>query len=63
MLKYFHLTKLQWQGVLKWSLYGLLTLLVLLLQTVVLAKLPVLGIKLTPLPALIGCVCVREGPE
>lgn len=63
MLKYFHLTKLQWQGILRWSLYGLLTLLVLLLQTVVLSQLPVWGAKLTPLPALIVCVCVREGPE
>ena len=63
MLKYFHLTKRQWQGVLKWSLYGLLTLLVLLLQTSVLAKRPILGAKLAPLPALIVCVCVREGPE
>ena len=63
LLKYVHLTRLQWQGILKWSLYGLLTLLVLLLQTVVLSKLPVWGAKLTPLPALIVCVCVREGPE
>ncbi len=63
MFKYFHLTKLQWQGILRWSLYGLLTLLVLLLQTVVLSQLPVWGAKLTPLPALIVCVCVREGPE
>ena len=63
MLKYFHLTKRQWQGILKWSLYGLLTLLVLLFQTSVLAKAPVLGTKLAPLPALIVCVCVREGPE
>lgn len=63
MLKYVHLTRLQWQGILKWSLYGLLTLLVLLLQSVVLSKLPVLGAKLTPLPALIVCVCIREGPE
>ena len=38
MFKYFHLTKLQWQGILRWSLYGLLTLLVLLLQTVVLSQ-------------------------
>ena len=63
MLKYFHLTKRQWLGLLKWSLYGLLTLLVLLLQTVVLAKLPIWGAKLAPLPTLIVCVCVREGPE
>ena len=63
MLKYFHLTKTQWQGILKWSLYGLLTLLVLLTQTVVFAKRPVFGAKLIPLPGLIVCVCVREGPE
>lgn len=63
MFKYLHLTKLQWQGILKWSLYALLTLLVLLLQTVVLAKRPVLGIRLSPLPALMVCVCIREGPE
>ena len=63
MRKYFHLTRRQWLGVLKWSLYGLLTLLVLLLQTVVLAKSPILGAKLAPLPILIVCVCVREGPE
>ena len=63
MLKYFHLTKRQWLGVLKWSLYGVLTLLTLLLQTSVLAKKPILGTKLSLLPGLIVCVCVREGPE
>ncbi len=63
MLKYFHLTRLQWLGILKWSLYGLLTLLVLLLQTVLLSKQPILGAKLVPLTGLIVCVCVREGPE
>ena len=63
MLKYFHLTRLQWKSILKWSFYGLLTLLCLLTQSVVLSQLPVWGTKLTPLPALIVCVCVREGPE
>ena len=63
MLKYFHLTKLQWKGILKWSLYGLLTLLVLLLQTVVLSKQTGLAVKPALLPALVVCVCVREGPE
>ena len=63
MLKYFYLTKRQWLGILKWSLYGLLTLLVLLLQTVVLSPLSIFGAKLAPLPILIVCVCIREGPE
>lgn len=63
MLKHLHLTRLQWLGILKWSLYGLLTLLVLMMQTVLLAKLPVFGSKLAPLPLLIVCICIREGPE
>lgn len=62
-LKYFHLTRLQWRGILKWTLYSLLGLATLLLQTVVLAQLPVFGAKLAPLPLYIVCVCVREGPE
>ncbi|MBO4419354.1 MAG: hypothetical protein J5789_05990 [Oscillospiraceae bacterium] len=63
MFKYIHLTKLQWLGILKWSLYGFLTLLVLMLQTVLLPQIPIGGAKLAPLPALIVCICIREGPE
>lgn len=63
MFKHFHLTKRQWQGILKWSLYGLLTLLTLLFQTVVLSRTTGLRIKPAPLPVLIVCICVREGPE
>lgn len=63
MFKHFHLTKTQWLGILKWSLYGLLTLLTLLLQTVVLSRTTALRIKPTPLPVLIACICIREGPE
>lgn len=63
MFKHFHLTKTQWQGILKWTVYGLLTLLTLLLQTVVLARTTALRIKPTPLPVLTVCICIREGPE
>lgn len=63
MLKYLHLTKLQWKGVLKWALYSLLCLFVLLLQTVVLSKRPVFGVKISLLPICVVCICVREGPE
>jgi len=63
VLKHVHLTKSQWLGILKWSLYGLLTLAVLLLQSVVLSQLPVFGVKLAPLPVLIVCVCIWEGSE
>ena len=63
MLKYLHLTKLQWRGVLRWSLYSLWFLVILLFQDVVLSQRPVLGAKLSFLPLLLVCVCVREGPE
>ena len=63
MLKYFHLTRRQWLGLLKWSLYGLLFLVTLLVQTVILSKRPVLGVPLAPVPLYIVCVCVREGSE
>ena len=63
MLKHVHLTKTQWKSILKWSLYALVYLLVLVLQGVVLGKLPVFGAKLSPLPLYLVIVCIREGPE
>ena len=63
MLKHLHLTRRQWLGVLRWTLYSLLLLFVLLLQTVVLARNPVFGAKLAPVSVVIICVCIREGPE
>ena len=63
MLKHFHLTKTQWKSILKWGLYCLVYLLVLMLQDVVLAKLPVFRAKLNPLPLYLVVVCIREGPE
>ena len=63
MLKHFHLTKLQWKSVLKWTLYCLLYLLILIIEDVLLGKLPVFGAKLRPLPLYLVVVCIREGPE
>ena len=63
MLRYFHLTRLQWKSVLKWTLYCLLYLLILVFEDVLLAKLPVFGAKLNPLPMYLVVVCIREGPE
>ena len=63
MLKHFHLTKLQWKSVLKWTLYCLLYLFILVFEDVLLAKLPMFGAKLSPLPLYIVVVCIREGPE
>ena len=63
MLKYLHLTKLQWRGVLRWSLYALWFLILLLVQDIVLSQRTLFGAKLIIIPLPLVCVCVREGPE
>ena len=63
MLKHLHMTARQWKIVLKWALHSLLFLVTLVAQDVILAKHPIFGIKLTVVPLLIVCVCIREGPE
>ena len=63
MLKHFHLTRRQWIAALKWTIYALMLLLVLIIQDVVLSKQPPFGRSLQPVPVYIVCVCVREGPE
>lgn len=63
MFKHFHLTKLQWKGILKWALYSFCLLLVLLVQTVISAKAPWFGIKPSLVPIYLVCVAIREGPE
>ena len=63
VFKHLHLTKLQWQGVLRWGLYSLALLVTLVLETVLFGKLRVLGAKLTIVPLLLCCAAIREGPE
>lgn len=63
MLKHFHLTRRQWKAVLKWTIYSLLFLFVLIVQDVILSQYPIFGIKISWVPLFIVCVCIREGPE
>lgn len=63
MQKHFYLTKRQWLGVLKWSLYSLSFLLLQVNQSVVLAHYPLWGLKLNLIPAMLLCVCLREGEQ
>lgn len=63
MLKHVHLTKRQWFGILKWSVYALLFLLSLVFQSVILTRLPLFGAKLSLIPLLLVCICIKEGPE
>ncbi len=63
MRKQLHLTRRQWLGLGKWSVYALLYLLLLLFQSVVSAQWPLFGIKANFLPLVCVCLCMKEGPE
>lgn len=63
MLDKLYITPRQWMHILRWSLYTLLFLTAMLLQTVVLGHQTLLGAKPDFVPVVITCVCLREGPE
>lgn len=63
MLDKLYITPRQWLRILRWSLYALLLLLALLVQTVVLGNRTVFGVHPVFVPLVITCVCLREGPE
>ena len=57
------LTKLQQKQVLKWALYGLLLLILSVLQDVVLCRLRLWGGTTDLLPCAIFTICLLEGTE
>ena len=63
MFRHFYLTRQQWFGILKWTVYALLFLLAVVFQSVLLSRLPVFGVRLNAIPTLLVCVCLREGTE
>lgn len=62
-MSHFHLTRAQWFGILKWTVYALALLLAIVLQSVILSRLRPFGCKLSTVPILLVCICLREGPE
>ncbi len=63
MLDKLYITPRQWMHILRWTLYALLVLLAMMVQTVVLGNRTVLGAKPDFVPVVIVCVCLREGAE
>lgn len=63
MLDKLYITPRQWLHILRWTLYALLFLLALLVQTVVLGNRSLFGAQPHLVPVVIVCVCLREGPE
>ena len=53
----------QLTGILRWTLYSVLFLLTMLIQTIVLPQIKLTGITLCIVPIGIVCVAVREGAE
>ncbi len=62
-LKKLRITKKQWKTILKWTLYACALVATLVLQGVILSRLPVLGAKVNLVPYFVGCVCIIEGAD
>jgi hypothetical protein len=58
-----HLTKLQQKSLLKWTLYGVLLLVLSLLQDVVLCRFRLMGATTELVPVGIFVICILEGAE
>lgn len=63
MLEKLHITARQWLRLLKWTLYSLCFLVLLLTETVLLGDVHPLGLRLHLLPIYLICVSVKEGAE
>lgn len=63
MLNRLHLTQRQRRIALKWTLYTVLFLLTMMVQTVCLGNVEFFGVHLHLLMILVCCVCLRESPE
>lgn len=63
MLDKIYITPKQWLHILRWTLYTLLFLLAMMLQTVVFGNHTVFGVQPNLVPVVITCVCLREGAE
>lgn len=63
MLDKLYITPKQWLHILRWTLYTLLFLLAMMLQTVVFGNKGIFGAQPHFVPVVITAVCLREGPE
>lgn len=63
MLDKLYITPRQWLRILRWALYAVLFVTVMMVQTVVLGNRTVFGIHPDLVPIVITCVCLREGAE
>lgn len=62
-LKKLHITKSQWRIFFKWALYAAAFVATLVIQSVILSRIPVFGAKVNLVPYFVGCVCIIEGAD
>ncbi len=63
MLEKLRLTPRQWKLLGKWVLYAAQFLVTMMFQTVALGNVRLWGVRLSLLPMVCCCVCLKEGPE
>lgn len=62
-IKKLHITRSQWRIFLKWALYAAAFVATVVVQSVILSRLPVFDAKVNLVPYFIGCVCLIEGAD
>lgn len=62
MLEKLHITAHQWKIMIKWAVYSVLFLFVMLFQTVCLGNVRFFGVSCNLVPILLVCICIREEP-
>lgn len=63
MLEKLRLTPRQWKILAKWSLYAVLVLTVMMVQTVCLGNVRIFGTSLSLMPIVCCCICLKESPD
>ncbi|MBE6932340.1 MAG: hypothetical protein E7464_03030 [Ruminococcaceae bacterium] len=62
-LRKLHITRSQWRTFFKWALYTAAFVATVVLQSVILSRMPVFGAKVNLVPYFVGCVCIIEGAD
>lgn len=63
ILSKLYLTRKQRLSLLKWTLYALVCLVLLIIQDVITSRIPIFGATLDPVGCAILLICVLQGPE
>jgi len=63
MLDSFYITPKQWMHILRWIVYTVSFVILMMIETVMIGRHTIMGVHLSFVPVMITCVCMIEGPE